>query len=147
MVTKDKTIIERHSVGLNMCYFDHCSKLLYENAGTKEKFNLWLDALKEKHSLKLNNVIKHGERAEIIYLAPSDQLEEGSMSFAEKVVAKGITKLSELQNFKNVGRILLRGLIFDLNTQGWSTFIYEGGAATMAMDFLEMPNATQQDLF
>lgn len=146
LVTKDKTITESYCVGLNMCYLDRCSQLLYEHAGTTERFNLWLDDLKANHRQKLNHIVKHGEKAEIVFYSPSD-LNEGFKSFAEKVVAKGITKLSELQNFKNVERNLLRGLVFDLNTQSWSIFLYEGGSTSIAMNSLDIPRETQQDLF
>jgi len=126
-----------------MCYLNNSSQLLYEHAGTKESFSVWLDQLKLSHKQKIQKLVCHGEKAEIIFHS-TDGTNSG-LSFAEKVVAKGIKNLGELRQF-NEGRTLLRGIMFDLDTEIWTYFMYQDGS-NMKINELEMPNAIQQALF
>lgn len=142
MVVRGTIVLENHCVGLNMSYLKHGSQLLYENAGTKEQFSAWLDLLKSNHKQKSKQLI-HGEKAEIIYHAVDET--DTTLSFAEKVVAKGIKKLTELKNFKE-DRTILRGIMFELDTQLWSYFMYQDGS-NMKINELEMPNTIQHTLF
>lgn len=143
MVVQGKTVVENHCVGLNMSYLKHGSQLLYEHAGTKERLYAWLGLLKSNHKQKSKELVHHGEKAEIIYHA--NDKTETALSFAEKVVAKGIKTLAELQTF-NEDRTILRGIMFDLDTQRWTHFMYHGGSS-MKINELEMPNTIQQALF